>query len=118
MRQQLTVQADVVEPWFNLLLPCECSNIVLGWRDCWELGNLIGSNAFCMALHLSDPGQDQATAAELRIERHSDRQLALFFTKTKQIKWTRNVALIVAERICDAATKIAEEINKRRVSKI
>lgn len=86
-----------------------CSDITLHWRGLWNLGNMLGQNAYLfMDEHISSPGQDEADADVIRLGRTADQLAVLYFRQpTSKLTWNRNAALRVAEKMCGFAEKIA-----------
>lgn len=108
-----SVEADDGE--IVLTLPAECSDITLNWTKLFHLADAIGSLAFHMVPHVSDPGQDAAIADFVRLGRTGDRFVVIYFQKrTARLTWTKNQAMIVAEKMAMMAETIQGEIEKRK----
>lgn len=104
---------EVVDSCVVWSLPCECADVTLNWNSLFKLADAIGSLAFYMAPHVSDPGQDEALADFMRLGRVGDRLVVVYFQKrTTKLTWTKNVAMIVAEKMAMMAETIAGEIEK------
>lgn len=112
--KQITLDVQVQNNRFYLKLPIPCTDITLHWKHAWDLGDLIGRNAFLMKPQPSDYAQDCALAdADVRVGRHDQENIVLYFPrKVHEFNWNRGTALEVAEKICDECEKLVESLAK------
>lgn len=112
-----TIGCDIQVEGHNLIvtLPDECSDMTMNWSDLFRFADAIGSVAFEMRAHVSDPGQDEAEADFVRVGRCGD-CLAVVYLREKRnrLVFTRNAALLLAEKMATMAETIADEVEKQR----
>lgn len=110
------VFVEVVDGKVIVGLPKFCSDITLDWNSLFILADAIGSLAFDMPDHMSDPGQDEAEADFVRIGRTAGRLTVVYFRqKIEQLRFTKNVAMIVAEKMAKVSELIAGEVEAGKV---
>lgn len=92
-----------------LVFPYKVSDVTLHWRQMFDLGNAFGNNAYRMNAFFSDPAQDEAEAGFLKVVMDGEFVTLLMRDPTDRLGGNKNVVLLMAERICEAATQIAEK---------
>lgn len=113
--QALAFQVDVVERLLEVTLPQVCNDIVLNYSDLFRLADAIGSKAMMMSNHVSLNGFDEAEVEQVRISRYDSKRVALRFKKPiRKLSWTKNVAMLMAEKMACVAESIAEQVQNKK----
>ena len=109
--QRFSSTVEVDDGKVIVTLPKECSDIALDYQSLFRFADSIGSLACQMADHVSNPAYDAVEADCIRLHRLDTKTVVIYLRhKTRQVRWTKNVALLVAEKMAQMAEDIAGQV--------